>query len=99
MVMVDVTHAALDRFWDRVDRSAGPDGCWPWTGRTDRHGHGRCSIVIDGRRQRLAHRAAYIVARGWPVPDGAAVAFSHGCRTPACCNPAHIRVSRPPRTM
>lgn len=22
----------IERFWEKVDRSGGPDACWPWTG-------------------------------------------------------------------
>jgi hypothetical protein len=30
---VPASRNMAQRFWSRVDRSAGPDGCWPWTGR------------------------------------------------------------------
>lgn len=30
-------------FWARVDRSAGPDNCWPWQGSRVSSGHGTSS--------------------------------------------------------
>lgn len=76
------------RFWSKVDRSAGPDGCWLWTGNKDSLGYGR--ILIVGRRQDSAHRVAWGLTNG-PIPDGLWVL--HNCPggdTPACCNPSHL---------
>lgn len=72
-----------------VDRSAGPDRCWPWTGArirgNGRWGHYGISGVAG--HSRLAHRMAWEVAVG-PVPEGMFVC--HRCDNPPCCNPAHL---------
>lgn len=73
-------------FWGTVDRSS-PNGCWPTSLPKDKGGYGRLTIF---RRPWLAHRLAYVLAKG-PIPDGLCVL--HNCPTgdnPACCNPAHL---------
>jgi hypothetical protein len=72
------------RFWPRVDRSGGPDACWPWMGYREAFGHGR--FWADGRHQ-LAHRVAWAFTNGPIAPD---VALCHRCDNPPCCNPAHL---------
>lgn len=72
-----------ERFWEKVDQSAGPLGCWPWTAhRVDGYG----SVWAGGRLQR-AHRVAYEMLVG-PIPDG--LTLDHLCRNRACVNPAHL---------
>jgi hypothetical protein len=83
------------RFWAKVDRSGGPDACWPWTAMKDRSGYGR--IQINGK-SRPAHRVAYELTHG-PIEDG--LDPDHTCHDPtqctpgidcphrACCNPSH----------
>ncbi len=71
---------------DRVDRSGGPDACWPWTGPRDHKGYGRVG------RSHKAHRLAWESVNG-PIPQmpghhGACVL--HRCDEPPCCNPAHL---------
>lgn len=44
-------------------------------------------MTHDGDKKILAHRAAYISAKG-EIPDG--LRILHTCDTPACCNPAHL---------
>lgn len=70
-------------FWSRVDKSAGPDGCWLWTGQCE-DGYGRVSW--GGRRER-AHRVAWMLANG-PFPARKHVL--HRCDNPPCVNPAHL---------
>lgn len=74
-------------FWKRVDRTGGPDGCWPWLGRTmtSRRGYGR--LVFKGRYVG-AHRMALALVKGEP-PDADMFAC-HACDNPVCCNPAHL---------
>lgn len=74
-----------DRLWRRVDRSAGPDACWPWCGSKNAKGYG---TIGDGPRTWLTHRAAWVAANG-PVP-GATPCVCHRCDNPPCCNPAHL---------
>ena len=68
-------------FWKQVDRSGGPDTCWPWTGRTDRDGYG-----VFGKKG-SAHRTACELAHGAPFPRAEA---AHSCDNPPCCNGAHL---------
>jgi len=76
-----------ERFWDRVDRSAGVSACWPWLGRRTRDGYG---LVEDPHgHTRYAHRVMYGM-RVSPIPDG--MVIDHLCRMPHCVNPAHMEV-------
>jgi hypothetical protein len=77
------------RFWGRVDKSAGPDACWPWTGSRRGGGYGR--VTVNGRST-SASRVAYELTHG-TIPDGKHVC--HTCDNPPCCNPAHLWVGTP----
>jgi hypothetical protein len=76
------------RLWAKVDKSAGPNACWLWTGKAD-SGNGYGRIINDGVKTQ-AHRAAYIVTHG-SVPVGKNVLHSRACTSRLCCNPAHLR--------
>ena len=78
--------STADRLWARVDRSAGPDGCWPWLGKSNVRNYGQMSV---GNKSTLAHRIAYGLEKG-PIPEGLDVL--HKCDNPPCCNPAHLFV-------
>lgn len=80
------THSALaDRLWSKVDRTGGPDACWPFTGlATMRSGHKQ---MWWAGTMNLVHRLAFVVEVG-PIPDGMCVC--HSCDNPPCCNPAHL---------
>lgn len=88
---VEIPQRVLDRIWDRVDMSAGPDACWPWKLSIGSHGYGQVGWH-DGDRTRVvtAHRAAWSAANDRPIPDGLTV--DHICRNRPCCNPAHLRL-------
>jgi hypothetical protein len=58
--------------------------CWLWPGRPNAQGYGRC---CRDRMVCLAHRIAWIVARG-EIPDGLCVL--HRCDVRMCVNPAHL---------
>lgn len=74
----------LNDFHDQVDRSAGTDGCWPWTGTCSAKGYGRFRMdMVDY----VAHRLAHEVANG-KIPAG--ILVCHKCDNPPCCNPAHL---------
>jgi hypothetical protein len=74
--------------WGRVDKSAGPDACWPWTGATraydGRVGYG--VFKFDGESL-LAHRLACGLPGKRPVHG---LLACHRCDNPLCCNPKHL---------
>lgn len=74
------------RFWSFVDRSGGPNACWPWTAGRNRSGYGR---FTQSGKFVFAHRAALRFS-GVDAPDGAVV--MHACDNPPCVNPTHLRV-------
>lgn len=78
-----------ERFWSKVDRSAGPDGCWLWTAGLDEAGYGRFNPT--SRVKVKAHRFAYELLVG-PIPDGLQLdhVYDFGCRHRNCVNPAHL---------
>jgi hypothetical protein len=78
-------------FWAKVDKSAGPDGCWLWTGCKSDRGYG--VFNIGKRRTDKASRIAWGLTHGCPPEDKPHVL--HNCPdgdNPACCNPAHLWV-------
>jgi hypothetical protein len=73
----------IARFWSKVDRSGGPDACWPWAGSlSGGYGHLRFN-----KSYTYSHRVAWTLTNG-PVVDG--MVIDHLCRNRACCNPAHL---------
>jgi len=74
----------VNRFWNKVARS---DGCWLWTGSTDRSGYGH--FRLNGQNV-TAHRAA-IELSGQRVPPGHVVA--HTCENRACVRPDHLTLT------
>jgi hypothetical protein len=80
---------AVERFWSQVDKSAGPDACWPWTGSRSDSGYGSFGLA---RKQIGSHRQSYLLTFG-PIPDGLWVL--HRCDNPPCCNPAHLFLGTP----
>lgn len=80
----------IEQFWSKVDRSGGPDACWPWTGARASGGYGQMSLEPRRGSPKVgAHRFA-LIAVGHIIPSGALVC--HHCDSPPCCNPAHLFV-------
>jgi hypothetical protein len=73
------------RFWGKVDRSAGPEACWPWLSAITRGGYGL--FTISTGHQIYAHRMAYQLTTG---PIQHPLIATHECDNRVCCNPAHI---------
>lgn len=73
------------RFWAKVDKSAGADGCWPWTASVSRSGYGR--FRINGKSIE-ANRIAYELTFG-VSPE----IVDHRCRNTICCSPQHLRAA------
>lgn len=81
------------RFWDRVVRGEGVDGCWLWSGHVRDHNRGSRSrygaIAVGGGEARsvYVHRYSWELHRG-AVPVGFTV--SHTCSSSLCVNPEHL---------
>lgn len=84
------------RLHTMLDKSGGPDACWPFRGVRLR-GYGRIG-VRRGERY-FAHRVAYeleygrITKRARHTPEDTLV--MHICDNPPCCNPKHLRPGSP----
>ena len=72
------------RFWSKVDTSAGPHACWPWTAGKYKGGYGQFCANGEGRR---AQAVALELHTGEPANGRLAC---HSCDNPPCCNPEHL---------
>lgn len=82
------------RFWSKVDRSAGPNGCWPWTARLDEDGYGEVYISKAERSAGHPFRGSHVGSHrvAWWLDRGSigALWVLHTCHNRACCNVAHL---------
>lgn len=85
--LASVLDKVADRFWSHVDRSAGPNSCWPWTAAINREGYG--VFHPDKSKTERTHRFALSLHLGRPIRSDAFVL--HSCDHRPCCNPAHLR--------
>lgn len=78
----------MQAFWSKVDRSGGPDACWPWAGPIQSAGYGHAAMPKAIGGSTTAHRRALELTIGRTLaPDQEAC---HSCDNPPCCNPAHL---------
>lgn len=77
-----------ERFWAKVDQSAGPDACWPWQAGRDKHGYGYIGEGTRKGRVLKAHRVSWEIANERPMDP--TMDACHTCDHPRCVNPRHI---------
>ena len=82
---------ALQRYWKKVDRR-GDDDCWLWQGSRTQTGYGQISSgkTRYNRYERVLATHVALAIDGRPRPNPEMVAM-HGCDTPRCVNPKHLK--------
>ena len=75
------------RFWEKVDKSGGPNSCWNWTGGKREDGRGQSRL--NGKSV-SAPRVSYYLKHGKFPENGKWVL--HKCDNPSCVNPDHFFV-------
>lgn len=86
--VADRSFSLARHFFPKIDRSGGPEACWPWLGLRDADGYGITGAAGAVGR---AHRLAWEIANGQSVPAG--LLMRHLCPgggNPWCCNPKHL---------
>lgn len=91
----------VDAHWAQIDRTGGPDACWPWTG--DRFLNSGYGNAQGPKRPMCAHRLTWHLANGslptYVADDGREASYRMVQTCPGwdgravnkvCCNPAHI---------
>lgn len=63
-------------------------GCWIHSTSTGTNLYGYANV--EGTRERVAHRVAWVLANGREIPRGSYVL--HRCDVKGCVNPQHIRI-------
>lgn len=85
--LLSIRRPIEERFWEKVDKSGGPDACWIWQGTRNWDNYGFIKRP-DSRGNILAHRLSFQIAFG-DIPPGTEV--THSCDHPPCVNPQHLR--------
>ena len=82
----NVPAVRVTAFWFLVDRSAGADACWPFTGYINEDGYGE--YFVDGQMVGAHEVALTFTTDERRLPE---LDTCHSCNTRPCCNPRHIR--------
>jgi hypothetical protein len=73
-----------ERFWPKVHIT---DGCWNWTGGTDRYGYGEFRSPVS----RKAHRFSFWLINGYLPSYEDGRELDHICTNTLCVRPDHLR--------
>jgi len=76
---------ALERFWEKVDKTTTPGGCWTWKTAVDRDGYGH--FKFGGRMWRAPR---WIFNQTNDLPLAADEEVRHTCDNPPCFEPEHL---------
>jgi hypothetical protein len=79
-----------ERFWARVQKLPGPNGCWLWKSIKNTEGYGRFYLRCGDREWlALANRVSYALAHG-EVPAGRCLRLT--CGDASCVPPEHWKL-------
>lgn len=82
-------HVRMDA---KIDKSGGPDACWPWAGAKDKDGYGIVWVDPQLRGKRVSRIIlSEVLERELRQEEFAC----HECDWPSCCNPQHLFLGSP----
>jgi predicted DNA-binding protein YlxM (UPF0122 family) len=85
---VPILYADRRRFWKQVDKSGGPDACWPWLGCTNHQDANGYGVGRYQKKTNHSHRIAYLLETGKIL--NRMTVIRHKCDNKLCCNPKHL---------